>query len=102
MWKDIIVEESQWFVASTSSVSSALTFIYSNYNECKQRALQLMETNRDKFNTEKMIEKFKSILDKVSVDIPTQVSLNLPKLKKVSKPSQPKLPKLKKVTGASV
>ena len=106
VWKDIIVEDSQWFVANSSSVSSALSFVYTNYNEVKKRALKLMETNREKFNTDKMIEKFKSILDKVSTDIPTQVSLNLPKLKKVGTPktsqAKPTLPKLKKVTGASV
>jgi len=63
-----------------------------------------MKINRKKFNTEKMIEKLKTILDNVSANIPTQVSLNLPKLKKVNKKDQPtiKLPKLKKVTEASV
>ena len=51
-----------------------------------------------------MTEKFDSILEKISANIPTQVSINLPKLKKVNKKETPKikLPKLKKVTEASV
>ena len=104
VWKDIIVEDSQWFVADSGSVSAALNFVYTNYNEVKKRALKLMEINREKFNSEKMIEQFKVILDKISSNIPTQVSLNLPKLKKVGTNTPPKveLPKLKKVTEASV
>ena len=52
-----------------------------------------------------MTKLLKSILDKISENIPTQVSLNLPKLKKVSSDTpktnlpEVKLPKLKKVTS---
>ena len=104
VWKDIIVEDSQWFVANEGSVNSALNMVYQNYNKVKERATKLMKINTDKFNMEKMIEKFDSILESVSANIPTQVSLNLPKLKKVSDSTPPKinLPKLKKVTEASV
>jgi len=102
VWKDIIIAESQWFVADQGSINSALNYVYTNYNEVKSKALQLMETNREKFNTEKMIEKFQSILDKASENIPNQVQLNLPKLKKVGmKPPKVTLPKLKKV-GVSI
>ena len=104
VWKDIIVEESEWFVADTGSVNSALNYVYANYNDVKQRALKLMEINRDKFNMDKMIEVFDSYLDKITQNLPSQVQLNLPKLKKVSgdkKDNTPKikLPKLKKVTS---
>jgi len=104
VWKDIITEESQWFVADEGSISSALTYVYSNYNEVKQRALKLMEINRNKFSTDKMIERFDEILEKVAGNIPKQVSLNLPKLKKINTaiPPKVKLPQLKKVTETSV
>ena len=106
VWKDIIVEDSQWFVADEGSVSSALNFVYNNYNDVKKKALNLMKINREKFSTEKMIEKFDSILEQVSKNIPSEVKLNLPKLKKVGSSSELpkiKLPKLKKVTsGATV
>ena len=104
VWKDIIVPDSQWFVSDERSVSSALNLTYNNYNEIKKKALKLMDINREKFNMDKMAEKFDSILEKISANIPTQVSINLPKLKKVNKKETPKikLPKLKKVTEASV
>ena len=104
VWKDIIVEDSQWFVANEGSVGSALNMVYQNYNKVKEKAIKLMKLNTEKFNMEKMIEKFDSMLENVSANIPTQVSLNLPKLKKVNNSTPPKinLPKLKKVTEASV
>jgi len=106
VWKDIIVEDSQWFVADIGSISSALNYVYTNYNDVKQRALKLMEINREKFNIDKMVEVFDSLLEKSTQHLPSQVKLNLPKLKKVSdgneiKTESPKikLPKLKKVTN---
>ena len=55
------------------------------------------------------LHELNSIVDKYTEDIPSQVSLNLPKLKKVGSSENKelpkiKLPKLKKVTaeGASV
>ena len=63
--------------------------------------MELMKINRDKFTLKKMSEKIDSIIEDVVKDIPTQVSLNLPKLKK-SKPTKPPevtLPKLTKATS---
>ena len=68
-----------------------------------------MNVNREKFTHKKMTELLNSVVDKYTGDIPSQVSLNLPKLKKVGSSenkelSKIKLPKLKKVTteGATV
>jgi len=110
VWKDIIEKEAQWFTADIGSVSTALDFAYTNYNELKEKALKLMKKNREKFNTDKMVEVFDGMLEKVASNIPSQVKLNLPKLKKIgnkkdtsSSPPKIKLPKLKKVTsGANV
>ena len=71
VWKDIIIPESKWFVADEGSVSSALNFVYTNYNEVKKRALDLMKINREKFSTEAMIETFKPILEKANVKPPS-------------------------------
>jgi hypothetical protein len=52
-----------------------------------------------------MTEKFDLILEKYLKDVPTEVSLKLPTLKKVKEPMDKiKLPKLKKVSneGATV
>ena len=62
-----------------------------------------MKDNREAFNFDKMVEKLDGILENYGKDIPTQVNLNLPKLKKVDKKQvelpKLKLPKLKKVTA---
>ena len=57
-----------------------------------------MEENRSKFTMQKMSEKLDFILSNVLKDIPQQVSLNLPKLKKKTTPPKIKLPKLKKAS----
>jgi len=100
VWKDIIVPESKWFVADANKAAGALNYVFENYNLVKSKAKKLMEENREKFTLEKMSEKMDSILSKVLEDVPTQVSLNLPKLKKktTSPPPKIKLPKLKKAS----
>ena len=98
-WKDIIIPESQWFNVNETQAYKAMNYCFENYNEVKEKALNLMKINRDKFTLNKMTEKLGEIMEKVH--LPSQVSLNLPKLKKVNKVEQPKikLPKLKKVTS---
>ena len=58
-----------------------------------------MNINRGKFTLKKMTEKLDEIMEKHLKDVPQQVGLQLPKLKKVGKSEPPKikLPKLKKV-----
>ena len=72
----------------------------------KSKGNQLMSENREKFTLKKMTEKLSEIMEKIEKDIPQQVGLKLPKLKKVaenkSKPSKIKLPKLKKLTDKEV
>lgn len=104
VWKDIIVEDSEWFVADEKQAATALNYVYTNFNKVKKNATDLMKINRDKFNFKKMAEKLDAVIEKYTKDIPKQVSLQLPKLKKVvdkkeeiKKPSI-KLPKLKKVS----
>ena len=60
-----------------------------------------MDENREKFSLDKMTEKLDEIMDNYVKNIPQQVGLNLPKLKKMSgegKAPKLELPKLKKVT----
>ena len=108
VWKDIIIEQSQWFVVNEQSAKKALNYCFENEYEIKNKAKSLMNINRDKFTLNKMSKVLNDVVDKYIKNIPTQVNLNLPKLKKVnetkSEPSKIKLPKLKKVTseGATV
>jgi septum formation topological specificity factor MinE len=60
-----------------------------------------MKVNRDKFTLDKMTEKLDEIVTSYIDKSPSQVQLNLPKLKKIgdTEPLKIKLPKLKKVTS---
>ena len=101
VWKDIIIEESQWFVVNENAAYKALNYAYMNKDEMKKKASVQMDENREKFSLDKMTEKLDEIMDKYVKNIPQQVGLNLPKLKKMSgegKAPKLELPKLKKVT----
>ena len=78
-----------------------MNYCFEKYDDLKNRALNLMKINRDKFTLNKMTEKLDEIVSPFIDKIPTQVGINLPKLKKVGSSEAPKikLPKLKKVTN---
>ena len=98
-WKDIIVPESRWFKVNSIQSSKVLNYAFENIELLKRKSKELMDINREKFTLNKMTEKLDEIMEKYLKDIPQQVSLNLPKLKKVNKETpKVKLPKLKKVT----
>ena len=100
VWKDIIIPESQWFNVNEQQTYKAMNYCFTNYNEVKEKALNLMKINRDKFTLNKMTEKLDRIITPFMDKVPQQVGLNLPKLKKVgsSEPPKIKLPKLKKLS----
>ena len=100
VWKDIIIPESQWFNVNEQQAYKAMNYCFTNYDEVKEKALNLMKTNRETFTLSKMTEKFDEMLVPHIDKIPTQVGLQLPKLKKVgeSEPPKLKLPKLKKLS----
>jgi glycosyltransferase involved in cell wall biosynthesis len=100
VWKDIIIPESQWFNVNEQQAYKAMNYCFTNYDEVKEKALNLMKINRDKFTLNKMTEKLDKIITPFMDKVPQQVGLNLPKLKKVGKTEPPKikLPKLKKLS----
>ena len=100
-WKDIIVPESQWFNVNETQAYKAMNYCFTNYNEAKEKALNLMKINRDKFTLDKMTEKLDEIITPYVDKVPQQVGLQLPKLKKTGDVKAPKikLPKLKKATS---
>jgi len=108
IWKDIIIEGSQWFNVDENQVYKAFNHIHLNYHDdLKTKSKTLMKKNREKFTLNKMTQELDVIVEKYTSALPQQVGLNLPKLKKVTKDSSSKikLPKLKKVTtgeGVSV
>ena len=100
-WKDIIIPESQWFNINETQAYKAMNYCFQKYDEVKEKALNLMKVNRDKFTLNKMTEKLDTIITPLVDKVPTQVGLQLPKLKKVGNDNTEspkiKLPKLKKV-----
>ena len=100
-WKDIIIPESQWFNVNETQAYKAMNYCFQNHNEVKEKALNLMKVNRDKFTLDKMTEKLDKIVKPYIDKVPQQVGLQLPKLKKVgsTEPPKIKLPKLKKITS---
>ena len=103
-WKDIIIPESQWFNINEQQAYKAMNYCFQNYDEVKEKALNLMKINRGKFTLDKMAEKLDEIITPCVDKVPTQVGIKLPKLKKVDTSKQPKikLPKLKKTSEATV
>ena len=99
-WKDIVIPESKWFNVDEGTVYKALNYAFQNVHEMKNKGESLMHENREKFTLNKMSEKLDEIMKQHTKDLPSQVQLKLPKLKKVNKSEPPKikLPKLKKVT----
>ena len=95
MWENIIIPESKWFYINQSHAYQALNDVYINYDKYKEKSLNLMKTNRNKFTLDKMKIKLNEIVDKLADDIPTKVELQLPKLSNKEKPKI-KLPELKK------
>ena len=98
-WKDIIIPEAQWFNVNETQTYKAMNYCFQNYDEVKEKALNLMKINRDKFTLDKMAEKLDEITTSLIDKVPQQVGLTLPKLKKTGSSEAPKikLPKLKKV-----
>ena len=99
-WKDIIIPESQWFNVNETQAYKAMNYCFQNYDEVKEKALNLMKINRNKFTLDKMTEKLDEIITPYVNSISSEVQLQLPKLKKVSNSESPKmkLPKLKKTS----
>ena len=99
VWDDIIIEQSQWFYVNENKAYSALNYAFENQGEIKRNGETLMYKNREKFTLDKMADKLDEIMKKHTSDMPSQVGLKLPKLKKVGESKLPKikLPQLEKV-----
>ena len=84
VWKDIIIEQSQWFVVDENQIYNTFNFAFTNKYEIKNDAKSLMNKNREKFTLNNMTKVLDEIMKKYS-KTPEVVSIKLPKLKK-SKP----------------
>ena len=93
--KDMIMAESQWFQPNPIEINRSYKEIFSNYKEWLVKAKRQGYYSRTYFAFENMKAKIEEILEN-NINIPEEVKLSLPKLKKLNTP-KPKLPKLNKI-----
>jgi len=102
IWKPILVEPSKWFNVNEADVVRKLRMFHKKHKLITKKVKRLGKKNRREKSLKAMSTQFNDIMNEVIKQLPTSVSLNLPKLNKVDskkkKPSTLKLPKLKKVT----
>ena len=92
---NMLLKDSDWFSVDVGQVGTYLKHMFENYKDYKEKAKRQGYQNRTNFSFDKMKEKINEILSKKVPNIPKQVSLTLPKLKKIGEENKQKLPKLK-------
>ena len=92
--KGYINPESQWSTVNYGIASRLMLDVFKNYDKYKVRGKKQMLVNRENFSFEAMKDKLIGMVDNILSDVPKQVELKLPTLKK--EPTKLKLPKLKK------
>tara|TARA_R110002051_G_scaffold324103_1_gene420048 strand:- start:550 stop:1878 length:1329 start_codon:yes stop_codon:yes gene_type:complete len=98
--KDMLIAESQWFQANPMDINRSYLDVYDNYKFWLERAKRQGYFSRTNFAFKNMKDKIEEILGK-NINLPEQVKLALPKLKKANGEGtnipKLKLPKLKKI-----
>jgi glycosyltransferase involved in cell wall biosynthesis len=93
-----ILKESNWFTVEYSYASKVLVDVMDNYKKYLELSRKQPQYVKDNFSLDKMSEIFVKLVDKGLQNVPQQVGLTLPKLKKAAQETPKlKLPKLKKV-----
>ena len=84
--------EALWATVDYNSASQIMRDVFKNYKKYELNCKKQMIVNRETFTHDKMKVKLNKIVDKILSDVPKEVSLKLPKMKKKN---DIKLPKLK-------
>ena len=84
--------EALWSTVDYNSASQIIRNVFSNYKKYELNGKKQMIVNRETFTHDKMKVKLNKMIDKILSDVPKEVSLKLPKMKKKN---DIKLPKLK-------
>ena len=93
-----ILKGTQWFTVNYQYAAQIIQDMMSNYKNYLKLSRKQTQYVKDNFSRDKMSEQFITLIDKGLNNVPKQMSLKLPKLKKTSDESPKlKLPKLKKV-----
>lgn len=75
---ELFCKDSVWADVVESDSAKELRYVYENYDECKRKAVELMDININKFSKQSAFEKYKQILIPKFEEIPTEVSIDLP------------------------
>ena len=96
-----LMQGTKWFTVDYGYVVGALKDVTKSYKNYLKNAKEQLKYSKENFSLDKMNELFVSIVDKALEDVPQEVQLKLPELKKVDVTNTPKLklPKLKKMTS---
>tara|TARA_Y100000389_G_C17465810_1_gene525417 strand:- start:2672 stop:3952 length:1281 start_codon:yes stop_codon:yes gene_type:complete len=79
-----LIKESQWFQVNQKQGISALKQVYKNYKQYLKRSKKQRHYVKTNFSWGKMKDLVGNILDKNIPELPTQIKLDLPKLKKIN------------------
>ena len=94
----MIMKGTKWFTVDYGYAAAMLQDVHKNYKTYLNRSRKQTQYVKDNFSLEKMSEIFNNIVDEGLNNVPQQVGLKLPKLKKAgTEMPKLKLPKLKKV-----
>ena len=80
---NMLLTEAQWFKPDDNQVGHAFVDVYENYKDYAEKAKRLAYRNKQNFSFEKMTEVLDELLTKHVPNLPKQVEVKLPKLKKV-------------------
>lgn len=77
-----IPKEGHWFAINYQYASKVISHVYENYEKHLEKSRKLPKYIRDNFSLDKMTERLGEILEKYTGNIPKQMTLKLPQLKK--------------------
>jgi glycosyltransferase involved in cell wall biosynthesis len=94
-----LMKGTKWFTADYGYASRVIQDVVKNYKQYLSKSRKQTQYVKDNFTLSKMSEIFCKLVDKGLENVPQQVGLKLPKLKKMGGSAAPKLklPKLKKI-----
>jgi glycosyltransferase involved in cell wall biosynthesis len=81
VWNGVLVEGSKWFTVNSGECSRILEDVYKSYKSYKNNSIKFL-SHVPKWSLESMAESFVSFIEN-NTNVPEQVSIELPKLKKL-------------------
>lgn len=81
---NMLIPDSQWFKPDDNQVGHALVDVFENYKDYAEKAKRLAYRNKQNFSFDKMTEVLDGLLKQYVPEIPKQVEVKLPKLKRIN------------------